>query len=98
MRIHWDAINDFMMGKYFHKLLYEPYPQRTVRFFYFLANPSDQTYFSKESSFYVHYLLLIISLFFKVYIFSTIAANVILPVVSYGASTSLRFQKETSCL
>ena len=98
MRTHWNAINDFMMGKYFHKCLYEYYPQRPVRFVDFLANPSDQTYFFKESSLYVYYLLLVISLFFKVYIFSTSTANVILPAVSYGTSSSFRLQKETNCL
>ena len=60
VRTYWDAIYDFIMGKYFHKRLREYYPQ---------SNPSDQTYFLKESSLYVCNLLLIISLFFKVYIF-----------------------------
>ena len=86
-----------MMGKYFHKRLYESYPQRPLRFVDFLANPFDQTYFFNESSIYVYYLLLVISSFFKVYIFSTSTANVILPVVSYGTSTSFRLQEETSC-
>ena len=85
------------MGKYFHKRLYESYPPRPLRFVDFLANPSDQTYFFKESSIYVYYLLLVISSFFKVYIFSTSTANVILPVVSYATSTSFRLQEETSC-
>ena len=65
MRTHWDAINDFMMGKYFHKRLYEYYPQRPVCFVEFLANPSEQTYFLKESSLYIYFLLLVISLFFS---------------------------------
>ena len=69
MRTHWNAINDLMMGKYFHKRLYESYRQRPVRFVDFLANPSDQKYLFKESSLYVYYLLVVISLFFKVYIF-----------------------------
>ena len=67
MRTHWNAINDFKMGKYLHKRLYESYPQRPVRFVDFLANPSDQTFFFKESSLYIYYLLLVISLFLKVY-------------------------------
>ena len=82
MRTHWDAINYFMMGKYFHKRLYEYYSQRPARFVEFLANPSDQMHFFKESSLYVYYLLLVISLFLKVYIFSTRTANAILPVAS----------------
>ena len=86
------------MGKYFHKRLYDYYPQRPVRFVDFLANPSDQTYFLKESSLYVYYLRLVIFLFFKVYIFSTSSPNVILPVESYGTSTSLRLENWTSCL
>ena len=90
--------DDFMKGKYFHKRLYNYYPQRPVRFVDFLANPFDQTYFLKEYSLYVYYLLLVISLFFKVYIFSTSSANVILLVVSYGTSTSFRLQNWTSCL
>ena len=69
MRTHWNAINDLMMGKYFHKRLYESYRQRPVPFVDFLANPSDQKYLFKESSLYVYYLLVVISLFFKVYIF-----------------------------
>ena len=69
MRTRWDVINDFITGKYFHKRLYKYYRQRPVRFVDFLANPSDQTYFFKESSFYVCCLLLVISLFYKVYIF-----------------------------
>ena len=69
MRTHWNAINDLMMGKYFHKRLYESYRQRPVRFVDFLANPSDQKYLFKESSLYVYYLLVVISLFLKVYIF-----------------------------
>ena len=77
MRTHWDAINDFMMGKYFHKRLYEYYPQRPICFVDFLANPSDQTYFFKESSLYVYYLLLVISLFFKSLYFYTSTANVL---------------------
>ena len=68
MGTYWDVINDFMMGKYFHKSFYEYYPQGPIRFADFLANPSNQTYFFKESSLYVYYLL-VISLFFKVYIF-----------------------------
>ena len=78
------------MSKYFHKRLYGYYPQRPVRFVDFLANPSDQTYFFKKSSLYVYYLLCVISLFFKVCIFSTSATNVILPVVSYGTSASFK--------
>ena len=66
---HWNAINDFMMGEYFHKRLYESYPQRPVRFVDFLANPSDETYFFKETYLYVYYVLLVISFFLKVYIF-----------------------------
>ena len=69
MRTHWDAINGLKMGKYLHKRLYEYYPPRSLRFVDFLANSSDQMYFFKESSLYVYYLLLVISLFFKVYIF-----------------------------
>ena len=45
MGTHWNAINDFMMGKYLHKRLYESYPQRPVHFVDFLANSSYQTYF-----------------------------------------------------
>ena len=75
MRTQWDEINDFMIGKYFPKRLYECYFQRPVRFVDFLGNPSDQIYFSKESSLYVYYLLIVISRFFKVYIFSTSTAN-----------------------
>ena len=77
MRTHWNPINDFMMGKYFDKRLYESYPQRPVCFVDFLANPSDQMYFFKESSLYVYYLLIIISLFFKVFIFSTGTVNML---------------------
>ena len=66
MRTYWIAK---MKGKYFHRGLYEYYPQRPVRFVDFLANPTDQTYFFKESSFYVYYFLLVISLFVKVNIF-----------------------------
>ena len=43
MHTHWDAINDFMMGRYFRKRLDEYYPQCLARFVEFLANPSDQT-------------------------------------------------------
>ena len=58
-----------MMCKCFHKLLYEYYyPQRPVCFLDLLANPSDQTFFLRES-FYVYYILLVISLFFKVHFF-----------------------------
>ena len=57
-----------MMSKYFHKRLYEYYhPQRPIHFVDLLANASDKTFFFRES-FYVYYLLLVISLFFKVYI------------------------------
>ena len=94
MCTHWDAINDFMMSKYFHKRLYESNSQRPVRFVDFLANPSDQTHFFKECSLYVCYLLLVISLFFKVYVFSISAVNVILPVVSWV----LRLRLACSCL
>ena len=64
-----NAINDFMMGKYFVIRLYESYLQGPVRFVDFLTNLYDETYFFKESTLYIYYLLLIISLFFKVYIF-----------------------------
>ena len=74
------CINDFMMGKYFCKRLY--YLQRPVRFINFLANPFDLTYFIKESSLYVYHLLLVISLFFKVYIFCKYYKYILLPVVS----------------
>ena len=69
MCTHWCAINDFIMGEYFHKRLYGHYPQRPVRFVNFLVNSSHQTYFFKKSSLYFYYLLLLISLFFKVYVF-----------------------------
>ena len=69
MRTHRDAINDLMIDKCLHKRLYEHCPQRPVRFVDFLANPSDQKYFFKESSLHVYYLPLVISLFLKVYIF-----------------------------
>ena len=71
MRTHWDVINDFMLGKYFHKRLYGYYAQRPVCPVDFLVNLSDQKYFFKESSLYVYYLL-VISLFFKVSIFSQV--------------------------
>ena len=71
MRTHWDAINGFMMSKYFHKRLCEHYSQRPVRFVDFLVNPSDQTLFFRESSLSFYYLL-IISLFYKTYNFPQI--------------------------
>ena len=63
-RTHWDVINDFMLGKYFHKRLYGYYAQRPVCSVDFLVNLSDQKYFFKESSLYVYYLR-VISLFLK---------------------------------
>ena len=96
MRTHWNAINDLMMGKYFHKRLYESYRQRPVRFVDFLANPSDQKYLFKESS-----LIIFLSLFLcflKFIFFHKYCKYVILPVVFYGTSTSFKLQKETSCL
>ena len=98
MRTHWDVINDFMMGKYYHKRLYEYYPQRPVRLVDFLVNPFYQTYFFKESSLYVYYLLLVISLFYKVYIVSQVLQICYFTSLSYGTSTSIRLQKEISCL
>ena len=73
MRTYWNAINDFMIGNYFHKHSYEYYPKRPVRVVEYLANASDQTYFLKESSLYAYYLLFVISLFFKVYFCTSIA-------------------------
>ena len=54
---------------FFNKRLYEYYSQRLVRFVDFLAKSSDQMYFFNEPSLYVYYLLLVVSLFFKIYIF-----------------------------
>ena len=50
-------------------------------FCWLFNNPSDQTYFFKESSLYVFYLL-IISLFLKFIFFYKYWKYVILPVVS----------------
>ena len=71
----WNAITDFMFDKYsrllffLNKRLYEYYPQRPVRFVYVLANPSEQTYFFNGASFYLYYLLLVLSFLFNVCIF-----------------------------
>ena len=76
MYTHWNATNDFIMDEnfcilfiFFNKRLYEYYSQRLVRFVDFLAKSSDQMYFFNEPSLYVYYLLLVVSLFFKIYIF-----------------------------
>ena len=85
-----------MTGKYFHRGLYEYYPQRPVRFVDFLANPSDQTYFFKESSFYVYYFLLVISLFVKVNIFPQVLQMWYLTscILWYFNFASLYFKKK----
>ena len=77
MRTHWNAVNDLIMNKSYHKRLYEFYRQCPVCFVDFLAIPSYQKYFFKVSSSYVYYLLLVISLFFKVYIFSASTKNML---------------------
>ena len=75
MHTHCEAVSDSAMRKnirllftFLNKRLYEYYPQRLVRSADFLANPSDQTCFFNEPLLYVYYLLLVISLLFKVYI------------------------------
>ena len=79
---HWrnifsDAINDFMMGKYFclstvffNKRLCDYYPERPVCFVHFLANSPKATYLFSGFSLYVYYLLLAFSLFWKMCTFS----------------------------
>ena len=54
---------------FFNKRFSEYYSQRPVRFVDFLAKSSDQMNFFNEPSLYVYYLLLVVSLFFKIYIF-----------------------------
>ena len=89
MRTHWHAVNNFVMGKYFHKRLYEYYPQRPARFVDFLVNlPTKGTFFK--------YLLFLC--FLKFIFFHKYCKYAILPVVSYSTSTLLRLQKETGCL
>ena len=69
--------------------MYEFYLQRPVWFVDFLANPSEQTYFFNGPSLYVFYILLVISLFFKVCIFPTYCKYVIVSGVTYGTWNSL---------
>ena len=92
----WAAINDLMMAKYSRLLLiflkiclYEYYPQRYVRFVNFFVNSSDQTIFSNDPWLHVHYLLLVISLFFKVCISPKYCKFVLVPGLSYGTWNSL---------
>ena len=73
---HIGMINDFMMSTNFHKGLFEYYRQRPVRFVDFLANPSNQAYFFKKFTSYVHYLVLVDSFFLRL-CFSTSNANML---------------------
>ena len=65
-----------MMSTNFHKGLFEYYRQRPVRFVDFLANPSDQAYFFKKFTSYVHYLVLDDSFFLRL-CFYTSNANML---------------------
>ena len=60
-----------MIGKYFHKRLYECYIQLSVGFLDFLANASDKMFFFNKFSISV-YFLLIISWFLQVYFFQQV--------------------------
>ena len=70
-------------------------PSTPCSFCRLFSKPHRPKVLFKESSFCVYYLLLVISLFFKVYIFPKVLQICYLPVVSYGSSTSFRLQKET---
>ena len=89
MRTHWDAINGFMMSKYFHKRLCEYYSQRPVRFVDFLVNPSDQKLFLGSPPF-LFIILLLFLCFIKLIIFHKYCKYAILLAVSYGTSSSFR--------
>ena len=58
-----------LLFMFLNKHLYKYYPQLPVRFVNFLANPSEQMYFFNGPPLYVHYLLLVTPLLFKVCIF-----------------------------
>ena len=103
MNTHCEAVSDFAMRKYIrllftflNKRLYEYYPQRPVRSADFSANPSDQTCFFNEPLLYVYYLLLVISLLFKVYIFPQVEQICYFTSCILGTSTTFRLQKETA--
>ena len=97
MGTHWNAINDFMMGKYFHKGLYENYLRRPVHSIDFLAKPPTKRTFASSFHFMFIIPFLLFPCFLKFIFLYMYCECVILPVVSYVTSTLFRLQKETSC-
>ena len=75
MGTHWNAINDFMMGKYFHKGLYENYLQRPVHSIDFLAKPPTKHTFARS----FHFMFIIPFLLFPCFLkfFSICIANML---------------------